>query len=90
LQNFPQVRFSSRLRCFCVSAAAAEDTIKIGVVVPLSGSNVQFGQNIRNGINMATKTINEHGSISALGGRKSSRSISTRWVLPRPVSGSSG
>lgn len=47
----------------------AADVVKIGVVVPLSGPNAQFGANIRNGIELALKTVNETG-IASLDGAK--------------------
>ncbi|MEW6254696.1 MAG: ABC transporter substrate-binding protein [Pseudomonadota bacterium] len=44
--------------------------VKIGVVLPLSGPNAQFGINSRNGIEMAVEAINAAGGIKALGGAK--------------------
>lgn len=53
-----------------ISAASAQEAVKIGVVVPLSGQNAQFGANIRNGIDMAAADINRRGGIASLGGAK--------------------
>jgi len=66
--------FSAALTVVALSlshtGAFAQETVKIGVVVPLSGPNAQFGANIRNGLEVATKEINERGGISSLKGAK--------------------
>lgn len=52
-----------------VSYAAGKD-VNVGVVVPLSGANAQFGVNSRNGIELVADQINAAGGIKALGGAK--------------------
>lgn len=50
--------------------AEAKPAINVGVVVPLSGPNAQFGINARNGIQLVADEINKSGGIAALGGRR--------------------
>src|SRR5262245_27996860 len=52
------------------SSSAQPAAINIGVVVPLSGANAQFGINSRNGIELVSDLINAAGGIKALGGAK--------------------
>jgi branched-chain amino acid transport system substrate-binding protein len=52
------------------SSSAQPATINIGVLVPLSGANAQFGVNSRNGIELVADEINASGGIEALGGAK--------------------
>jgi branched-chain amino acid transport system substrate-binding protein len=52
------------------SALAATSTINVGVIMPLSGANAQFGINSRNGIELVADEINEAGGIKELGGAK--------------------
>jgi branched-chain amino acid transport system substrate-binding protein len=54
------------IRSSCAQPAA----INIGVVVPLSGANAQFGVNSRNGIELVADQINNAGGIKAVGGGK--------------------
>jgi branched-chain amino acid transport system substrate-binding protein len=49
---------------------AAGSTVNIGVVLPLSGANAQFGINSRNGIELAADEINAAGGLEGLGGAK--------------------
>lgn len=51
-------------------AVAAEETVKIAVVVPLAGAFAPSGQDILNGAKMAADEINASGGIKSLGGRK--------------------
>lgn len=51
------------------SAFAAPD-VNVGVIVPLSGANAQFGTNARNGIQLVADQINAAGGIRSLGGVK--------------------
>ncbi len=51
-------------------ATAQSPSVKVGVVLPLSGPNAQFGQNSRNGIEMALERINAAGGIKGLNGAK--------------------
>lgn len=46
-----------------LSPVASAETVKIGVVLPLSGANAQFGINARNGIEMALEGIKEKGDV---------------------------
>src|SRR5262245_30311785 len=52
------------------SSPAQPAAINLGVVVPLSGANAQFGVNCRNGIELVADEINAAGGIEALGGAK--------------------
>lgn len=52
------------------SAYAQGSTVNIGVIMPLSGANAQFGINSRNGIELVADEINAAGGIKALGGAK--------------------
>ena len=52
------------------AAWAASPTINVGVIVPLSGANAQFGINSRNGIQLVADEINAAGGIKSLGGAK--------------------
>ena len=52
------------------SAQAQAKAINIGVIMPLSGANAQFGINSRNGIELVADEINAAGGIKALGGAK--------------------
>lgn len=51
-------------------ARADEETIKIGVVVPLSGSFAASGQDELHGAQLAVDEINAAGGIKSVGGRK--------------------
>lgn len=51
-------------------ARAQAKTINVGVIMPLSGANAQFGINARNGIELVADEINAAGGIKALGGAK--------------------
>ncbi|GGF69749.1 amino acid ABC transporter substrate-binding protein [Azorhizobium oxalatiphilum] len=53
-----------------VTPALAQEPVKIGVVLPLSGPNAQFGVNSRAGIEIATTLFNATGGIKSLGGAK--------------------
>ena len=48
-------------------SALAQDPIKIGVVTPLSGTYAGIGQQVRWGLELATKEINDKGGVN---GRK--------------------
>lgn len=47
--------------------APAAEPVKIGVLVPLSGSTSQFGINTRNGVELALEDIKAAGGIKSLG-----------------------
>ena len=51
-------------------AQAAEETIKIGVVVPLAGAFAASGQDMLHGAQLAMDEINAAGGIKSIGGRK--------------------
>jgi branched-chain amino acid transport system substrate-binding protein len=54
-----------------ISAARAEPPpVNVGVIMPLSGPNAQFGNNSRNGVELAADEINKAGGIAELGGAK--------------------
>ncbi len=48
--------------------ARAADPVNVGVIVPLSGPNAQFGINSRNGIQLVADEVNAAGGIASLGG----------------------
>jgi branched-chain amino acid transport system substrate-binding protein len=52
------------------STAAAQETVKIGVVLPLSGPNAPFGTSSRIGVEMATELLNAAGGLKGLNGAK--------------------
>lgn len=51
-------------------AVAQGKAVNVGVVLPLSGANAQFGINSRNGIELVADEINAAGGIKALGGAR--------------------
>jgi branched-chain amino acid transport system substrate-binding protein len=51
-------------------ARAQGAAVNVGVILPLSGANAQFGINSRNGIELVAEEINAAGGIKALGGAK--------------------
>jgi len=51
-------------------AAAQGKTVNVGVILPLSGANAQFGVNSRNGIELVADEINAAGGIKSLGGAR--------------------
>jgi branched-chain amino acid transport system substrate-binding protein len=55
---------------FVRRAGAQSGTVNVGVILPLSGANAQFGINSRNGIELVADEINAAGGIKALGGAK--------------------
>ena len=52
------------------STAAAQDTVKIGILLPLSGPAAPIGVNSLNGHKLAVEEINAAGGIPSLGGAK--------------------
>jgi branched-chain amino acid transport system substrate-binding protein len=52
------------------SAFGQAKPINVGVILPLSGANAQFGINSRNGIELVADEINAAGGVKALGGAK--------------------
>lgn len=58
---------ASALGLACAPAAAA-DTVKIGLALPLSGAAASYGQDSQRGADYAAELINQRGGI--LGGRK--------------------
>jgi branched-chain amino acid transport system substrate-binding protein len=53
-----------------LARARAEDTIKIGAVVPLAGAFAASGQDMLHGAQLAAEEINAAGGIKSIGGRK--------------------
>ncbi len=51
-------------------AWAKDKAINVGVILPLSGANAQFGINSRQGIELVADEINAAGGIKSLGGAK--------------------
>jgi branched-chain amino acid transport system substrate-binding protein len=49
---------------------AAANEVKIGVVLPLTGSSAEMGKLSKNGIELAINTINAQGGIKSLNGAK--------------------
>src|SRR6266487_1753381 len=68
------------------SSSAQPAAINIGVVVPLSGANAQFGINSRNGIELVADEINAAGGIKALGGAKINLVVSDATSNPTTAS----
>ncbi|MBF0378323.1 MAG: ABC transporter substrate-binding protein [Desulfamplus sp.] len=53
-----------------ISASAADKTVKIGNIIPLSGPSASVGQQGKNAREMAVEEINAAGGIASLGGAK--------------------
>ncbi len=51
-------------------AVAQGKAVNVGVILPLSGANAQFGVNSRNGIELVADEINAAGGIRSLGGAR--------------------
>ena len=51
-------------------AVAQGQAINVGVIMPLSGANAQFGINSRNGVELVADEINAAGGIKSLGGAR--------------------
>lgn len=49
---------------------AQAPSVNVGVILPLSGANAQFGVNSRNAIELVADEVNAAGGIAALGGAK--------------------
>ncbi|MDR3588848.1 MAG: ABC transporter substrate-binding protein [Negativicutes bacterium] len=52
------------------AASADSKEVKIGIVLPLTGSSAEMGKLAKNGIELAINTINANGGIKSLGGAK--------------------
>jgi branched-chain amino acid transport system substrate-binding protein len=48
--------------------ARAADTVKVGVVMPLTGSLAAFGKTSEEGLELAAQDINDRGGVKSLGG----------------------
>ncbi|THB69234.1 MAG: ABC transporter substrate-binding protein [Desulfovibrio sp.] len=48
----------------CVAPAMAEDTVKVGIILPLTGSQASFGEIEKNSFDMALAEINAAGGIN--------------------------
>jgi branched-chain amino acid transport system substrate-binding protein len=70
LRNGAAIAFSSVVLGSLLVAppAVAEDKVRIGVVLPLSGQFALGGQNVKRGYDLAAEEINKTGGIKALGG----------------------
>lgn len=72
----PRRNFMSQLAAAALTSAmpslvlAKENAINVGVILPLSGANAQFGINSRQGIELVVDEINAAGGIKSLGGAK--------------------
>ena len=53
-----------------LAAIAQGKPVNVGVILPLSGANAQFGINSRQGIELVAEEINASGGLKALGGAK--------------------
>jgi branched-chain amino acid transport system substrate-binding protein len=53
-----------------LSLPAWADDVKIGIVLPLTGSSAEMGKLAKNGIELAINTINAQGGLKSLGGAK--------------------
>lgn len=53
-----------------LSALAQPKSVNVGVILPLSGANAQFGINSRQGIELVVDELNASGGLKALGGAK--------------------
>ena len=49
---------------FAVAAVAASDTIKVGVLAPLTGAVAQYGNAVNNGVQMYFEELNAKGGIN--------------------------
>ncbi|MBI5521133.1 MAG: ABC transporter substrate-binding protein, partial [Desulfarculus sp.] len=54
---------SLALLCLCASAAFAADPIKVGIVLPLTGTEAQFGEIEWNSFQLALDEINGAGGV---------------------------
>src|ERR1700674_5021769 len=52
------------------TAATAQDKVRIGVVLPLSGQFALGGQNVKRGYDLAAEDVNGGGGLKVLGGAK--------------------
>jgi len=53
-----------------LSTRAQAKAVDVGVILPLSGANAQFGTNSRNGIELVAEEINAAGGIKSLAGAR--------------------
>lgn len=63
-------------------AFAQSNTVKVGVILPLSGANAQFGVNSKQGIELVADEINASGGLKGLGGAKISLEIADSTSTP--------
>ncbi len=63
MTNLKIATLTALLTATALSGAYAADPIKIGVVTPLSGTYAGIGQQVRWGLELATKEVNAAGSI---------------------------
>src|SRR4051812_19157732 len=63
MTNLKMTAVAALLSATALSSAYAADPIKIGVVTPLSGTYAGIGQQVRWGLELATKEVNAAGGI---------------------------
>ncbi len=63
MRTFKTVTFATLMSATALTAAHAADPIKIGVVTPLSGTYAGIGQQVKWGLELATKEVNAAGGI---------------------------
>ena len=63
MTNLKIATLTALLAATALSGAYAADPIKIGVVTPLSGTYAGIGQQVRWGLELATKEVNAAGGI---------------------------
>ncbi len=61
---------------------AQSNTVKVGVILPLSGANAQFGVNSKQGVELVADEINASGGLKGLGGAKISLEIADSTSTP--------
>lgn len=64
------VTIATSTLAFAVGQAYAVDTVKIGVLLPMTGANAAFGKTSLNGITLAVDDFNAKGGVKSLGGAK--------------------
>ncbi len=73
LKNVVMIAVSALFFLGGTAVALGQETVKIGVAVPLTGSNAEYGKDIQNGVSLAIQEANQKGI--SLGGK------STQFVM---------
>ena len=63
MKHYQMTIMAALLTATAASTGYAADTIKIGVVTPLSGTYAGIGQQVKWGLDLATKEVNAKGGI---------------------------